>query len=156
MSCFARYQSVITMASRLGRWVCAFSIAGGLVSCNPWTAFSQQDNQPPIRIARNGNGQLAAIASLTDLEQGSEIRIQGTVAQIAPFVNGGAYKITDSTGSVWVITETSLPISGTTVQVGGEVKFHDLQLGSSNFGEIFVAENQTFEPTDDESTAVTR
>ena len=142
------------MASRLSRWVCAFSIAGGLVSCNPWTAFSQQDNQPLIRIARNGNAPLATIASLSDLEQNTEIRIQGTVAQIAPFVNGGAYKITDATGSVWVITETSLPASGAKVQVGGQLKFHDLQLGNSNFGELFVAESQTFEATDDEPTLI--
>ncbi|WP_139325005.1 hypothetical protein [[Limnothrix rosea] IAM M-220] len=138
------------MASHLGRWVCAFSIAGSLVSCNPWTAFSQQDDPPPLRVARNGNASIAAIASLKNLEQGTEIRIQGTVAQIAPFIRGGAYKITDSTGSIWVITETSPPASGTKIQVGGQLEFHNLQVESSNFGEIFIAESETFTPTDNE------
>ncbi|AFY40488.1 hypothetical protein Lepto7376_4380 [[Leptolyngbya] sp. PCC 7376] len=136
------------MASKLGRWVCAFSIATGLVSCNPWSVNSQQQqsDKPFISIARN-NSKIVAIAALSDLEQGIEIKIQGTVAQTAPFINGGAYEITDSTGSIWVITETSPPASGTKIQVAGQLKFHDLQLGNSNFGEIFITENQTLEPT---------
>ena len=154
---FARYKSVITMASTLGRWVCAFSIAGSLISCNPWSVNSQQDSaQPPAKVARNSNAQITAIANLTDLDvsQSSDIRIQGTVAQTAPFLNGGAYEITDSTGSIWVITETTPPASGTKIQVAGQLKFHDLQLGSSNFGEIFISEKQTLAPTAIEEQSV--
>ena len=152
---FARYKSVITMASTLGRWVCAFSIAGSLISCNPWSVNSQQDStQPPATVARNGNTKVTAIETLADLNQGIDIRIQGKVAQTAPFLNGGAYEIEDSTGSIWVITETTPPASGTEIQVAGQLKFHDLQLGSSNFGEIFISEQQTLAPTAIEEQSV--
>lgn len=135
------------MASTLGRWLCAFSIAGSLISCNPWSVNSQQDNSSsPINVARNNNGSVVAIANLTDLAEGSTITIQGTVANIAPFLNGGAYEITDSTGSIWVITNGQPPNAGTQIQVDGAVQFHDLQLGSNNFGEIFIAESQTSAP----------
>lgn len=148
MYCSLRYKSVITMANTLGRWICAFSIAGGLISCNPWSANSQQDtaSRPLINLARNNDASVVAIANLADLAEGSTITIQGTVANTAPFLNGGAYEITDSTGSIWVITNGQPPSSGTQIQVAGEVQFHDLQLGGNNFGEIFITETQTQAP----------
>ena len=148
MFCLIRYTSVLTMAIRFSRWACALSIAGGLVSCNPWTVLSQQESgQSPINLARTQNSTPAAIANLTNLEQGSRVTIQGTVSQTAPFLNGGAYEVTDSTGRIWVITNAPLPKQGSKLQIAGQLEFHDLQLSNNNFGEFFIRENTTSAPT---------
>lgn len=36
-------------------------------------------------------------------------------------IRGGAYKITDGTGSIWVVTESSVPLKGVEIGVSGRI-----------------------------------
>lgn len=71
--------------------------------------------------------------SIADIEanparyQNKEIAIAGTVKDSygisipGTAVQGGAYKIDDGTGSIWVVSETTVPTKGTQIGVKGLV-----------------------------------
>ncbi|NJN72068.1 MAG: hypothetical protein HC799_04270 [Limnothrix sp. RL_2_0] len=144
----------MTVATKFSRWAIAFFTAGSLVSCNAWTALSQQRNSP-LSIAPKQEVPVAAIASLLNQAPGSNIHINGTVSQSAPFLDGGAYEVQDPTGKIWVITQDPLPRAGTEVLILGELKFHDLRLGANDFGEVFVTEIAALDPATTRPVPVT-
>ena len=144
----------MTVATKFSRWAIAFFTAGSLVSCNAWTALSQQQNSP-LSIVVKQEVSVAAIASLLTQAPGSSIHINGKVSQSAPFLDGGAYEIQDSTGKIWVITQQSLPKAGTEVLILGKLNFHDLRLGANDFGEVFVTEISALDPATTRSVPVT-
>ena len=71
--------------------------------------------------------------SIADIEanpakyQNKEVAIAGTVKDSYGIsipgtpVRGGAYKIDDGTGSIWIISETTVPTKGTQIGVKGRV-----------------------------------
>lgn len=128
---------VMQITIRVSRWAIIFSIAGTLIGCNPWTAWSQQGADQGERSVS-----VLAIASLSTEQSGKSIQIQGKVSQSAPFVDGGAYQIQDPTGKIWVITDQKLPTNGVEILVEGQLNFHDLSLGTNDFGEFFITEQQ--------------
>jgi hypothetical protein len=138
---------VIKMTIRASRWAIIFSLAGTLIGCNPWTAWSQQGADQGQLAQRNKSNSVVAIASLSTTASGQAIQIQGKVSQSAPFVEGGAYEVEDQTGKIWVITDKQLPAKGADVLVEGQLNFHDLALGSNNFGELFITEDQALAPS---------
>ncbi len=133
----------MAFASHLSRWTFAVLTVGSLVSCNAWTALSQQDtflaSKPKVKVV--------AIADLADqLDRKQEVFIQGVVQQKAPFVGSGAYQVEDSTGTVWVLTTDSLPATGSDILLAGELNFHDLEIEQNNFGEIYLQEVEILDP----------
>lgn len=48
-------------------------------------------------------------------------------------VRGGVYKITDGTGSIWVVTQNSVPTKGTQIGVKGKVE-SGLNWNGRNYG----------------------
>ena len=83
--------------------------------------------------------------SIADIEanpgryQNKEIAIAGTVRNgyglSIPGTNigGGAYQISDGTGSIWVITKGSIPAKGTEMGVSGVVG-SGINIGGRNYG----------------------
>ncbi len=96
------------------------------------------------------------IASLleqsTTTAQGSEKILQGQITQVAPFLQGQAYKLTDETGEIWVVSRgidlinlnnnaDSKPIS---VLVKGLVRYQSISAGGKDWGETYLEEQQHF------------
>jgi hypothetical protein len=48
-------------------------------------------------------------------------------------ISGGVYKVDDGTGSIWVITEKSVPSKGTQIGVKGKIQ-NGLSFGGKNYG----------------------
>lgn len=48
-------------------------------------------------------------------------------------IRGGAYKIDDGTGSLWVITQKSVPSKGTQIGVKGKIQ-NGVNFGGKNYG----------------------
>lgn len=71
--------------------------------------------------------------SIADIEanpskyQNKEVAIAGTVRDSYGFsipgtnIGGGAYKVDDGTGSIWIVTEGSVPSKGTQIGVKGVI-----------------------------------
>ena len=68
-----------------------------------------------------------------------EVGIAGTVRDsyglnipLTP-ISGGVYKVDDGTGSIWVVTKTSVPAKGTKIGVKGKVQ-NGISFGGKNYG----------------------
>ena len=48
------------------------------------------------------------------------VRVNGTVKKIVPLIRSGSYQLQDDTGSIWVITSSSLPTVGSSTK-----RYHD-------------------------------
>ena len=72
-----------------------------------------------------------------------EVGIIGTVRDSygAPFV-GGAYKVEDETGSIWVVAKgRSAPSNGARVAVKGTVQ-EGFQVGGKNYGLVLIEDSR--------------
>ena len=58
-------------------------------------------------------------------------------------VRGGAYKISDGTGSLWIITENSVPAKGAQVGVKGKIQ-NGVNWRGRNYGLGMIEEDRKF------------
>jgi RecJ-like exonuclease len=88
----------------------------GLVSCQQSpTAMSQT-------FALVNPAPIVAIKAIGSSSVGSSVTIAGAVISIAPLMGQSAYEVKDATGTIWVVTEASVPAPGTQVQIQGIVR----------------------------------
>lgn len=67
--------------------------------------------------------------------QGKEVGIAGTVRDSYGFLGTGAYELDDGTGSIWVITKSGVPSTGSKVGAKGRVRT-GFSFGGRSFGTI--------------------
>lgn len=92
----------------------------------------------------------ATIAKLLDNPSkyaGKEVGIIGTVRDAygvdIPFtsVRGGVYKIDDGTGTIWVLTQQSVPQRGSRVGVKGRFQNAGINFNGKTFGGLGIVES---------------
>lgn len=120
---------------------------GGLVGCS---------NSAPLGIHgfsisdRSGN-----VTKISDIPQSQNsaatVYLQGQVATRAPFLTAGAYKLQDDTGTIWVITNKTVPNVGDAVLIKGQLQFKSIPFGEQELGEVFVQEQELLERREGQS-----
>lgn len=80
---------------------------------------------------------------------GKSVGVAGTVRDSygvsIPLTNirGGVYKIDDGTGSIWVVTQNSVPAKGTQLGVKGEVQ-NGVNWNGKNYGLGMIEQDRRF------------
>ncbi len=95
----------------------------GLVSCN----FSHNS---------------IAIENIREKQLGKTVQVTGQVTELAPLISSAGYQLQDDTGSIWVITSSSLPILETKITIKGKVQTQDMTLVDKQFNELYLIELQ--------------
>ncbi|MCU0524143.1 MAG: hypothetical protein MUF72_04890 [Elainella sp. Prado103] len=72
----------------------------------------------------------------------ARVSLQGTIGDRAPLIEGQVYELTDSTGSIWVLSPDQTARSGEQVQVQGLVRFQPIELAGQNESTAFIEEQQ--------------
>jgi hypothetical protein len=79
-----------------------------------------------------------------------EVAVAGTVQNgyggSIPFIkngSGGIYKIDDGTGSIWVLTQKSVPSKGAQLGVKGKIQ-NGMTIGGKNYGLVLVEDDRKF------------
>lgn len=116
--------STITAILRLGA---AILLLGGLYSCGSMVMVRDVPITPisELQQARDAN---------------STVYLKGTVRSLAPFLEGGAYQLQDATGSIWVVTEHTLPAQGETIKIKGNITYQSIPVAGKELGEIYIKE----------------
>jgi len=106
----------------------SFLISGLIISCSPLN---------PLGLASE---EYTAIAELGKISNQSNITLKGIVVNVAPFLEGGAYQLQDTTGTVWVRTDKPLPPKGSSLIVKGELQYEAIFVGKQQLGESYLLE----------------
>lgn len=63
-----------------------------------------------------------------------------------PIINrqGGIYKVSDGTGSIWVITQRSVPSKGSRLGVKGKIQ-NGVNYGGKNYGLVLMEDGRQFD-----------
>lgn len=79
-----------------------------------------------------------------------EVAIAGTVRDAygvsIPVIkngSGGAYKINDGTGSIWVITQKGIPTKGAQLGVKGKIQ-NGVNINGRNYGLVLIEDDRRF------------
>lgn len=80
------------------------------------------------------------IQEISQQEQNSTLYIRGQVKEQAPFLGSGAYQLQDRTGTVWVLTNESLPRVGEQITIKGQIEYQSIPVGNQELGEFYVLE----------------
>ncbi|MBW4492646.1 MAG: hypothetical protein KME26_06055 [Oscillatoria princeps RMCB-10] len=75
-------------------------------------------------------------------EVNSTVYVQGKVEKRAPFLGAGAYQLQDATGSIWVITNKTLPNQGDEVSIKGSVNYESIPVAGLEIGEVYIKEQE--------------
>jgi hypothetical protein len=87
---------------------------------------------------------------------GTAFVLQGTITQVAPFLTGVAYQLTDETGKIWVVsdkeTQNLLAISDPLANsnppvfwVIGTPRYESISAGGKDWGETYLQEQSRFQ-----------
>ncbi|MEH1858625.1 MAG: hypothetical protein V7L21_11595 [Nostoc sp.] len=69
------------------------------------------------------------------------VYIQGRVEKQAPLIKQWAYKIKDSTGKIWVVTNQKNLGEGSEVVIKGKVRYRSIPLAGKELGEVYLEED---------------
>ncbi|MBE9011326.1 hypothetical protein IQ250_14025 [Pseudanabaenaceae cyanobacterium LEGE 13415] len=119
----------------------SFSRVGSVVLCLSAIGCSASPNLP----ASSGN-------LITALQPGERVKIrdvgskrdrlvqvEGKIKAQAPLVGGQrAYEVQDDTGSVWIVTNRSIPPAGSSVTVSGTVRLQKIDLAGQDQSTVFI------------------
>ncbi|GAC1490896.1 MAG: hypothetical protein NVS2B14_03180 [Chamaesiphon sp.] len=116
-----------------------FLLLSGLLSCGNFapSGFSlSPDNHLPV-------------TKIGDLEHNRDLNsmvyLKGKVVSQSPFLGSAAYELQDTTGSIWVITNHTLPAKGDEVLIEGKVQYQSIPIGGKDLGEVYVQEQEQLE-----------
>lgn len=114
-------------------------LLGGLIGCN-------QLANSGFAFPGRGNLPLTQIGELQQQQNGDSIvYLKGKVGRGAPFLGSGAYQLQDPTGTVWVLTDESLPSQGDEVLIKGQVEYQSIPFGEQELGEFYLVELEQLE-----------
>jgi hypothetical protein len=112
-----------------------FLLVVGLCSCSSLTSsglkgtnFKIGTNVTPIREIKPQKDNKATVY------------IQGKVEKKAPLMKQWAYKISDSTGQIWVVTNQKNLDEGAQVVIKGKIRYRSIPLAGKELGEVYLEE----------------
>ncbi len=89
------------------------------------------------------------VVNIRDLkpEQDNEARVylRGKVIRQVPLVGWRAYQLQDGTGNIWVLTKNTDLQLQEQVLIGGKVHYQSIPIAGTDFGEVYVEEQQQLE-----------
>ncbi len=122
--------------SQILRLGSATLLLGGLCGCGPMAMLV-------------GN---VPVTSISELQQArdanSTVYLEGTVGSRAPFLGAGAYQLQDATGSIWVLTDRTLPLQGEEVKIKGNVAYQSIPVAGKELGEVYIKEIEQLQRQD--------
>lgn len=114
--------------------VCCLFLGGGIVSCGRLNPFG------------HWGGNVTKISDISQKKASTTtVYLQGKVATRAPFLKAGAYKLQDATGTIWVLTNQTVPNVGDKVVIKGQLQFQTILVKGQELGEVYVQEEQQLE-----------
>ncbi|MGB3513982.1 MAG: DNA-binding protein [Microcoleaceae cyanobacterium] len=105
----------------------------GLISCG-------QITETAIKLNLNV-GRIGKIQTKGKIDR--QVYLKGIVESRAPFLETGAYELTDDTGSIWIFTRAELPKIGAEITIKGKVRYQSIvvsELGDQDVGDFYVEE----------------
>lgn len=70
------------------------------------------------------------------------ISVKGTVQQSAPLLDRWLYQLSDTSGTLWILSSDSPPAPGEMVRVQGIVRYEQILIGGTDQGEYYLEETQ--------------
>lgn len=114
----------------------AIALTGALLSCGNLAQLGDMNglmDLPPGDITPIDQLQQSRSTSAT-------VHLRGQVVEVAPLLQGGAYRLQDTSGSIWVLTAAALPPVGDTLQIQGEARYQTITIAGQDLGESYVQE----------------
>lgn len=114
---------------------CSFLIAG-LLSCS---ALSQASFKLGLEKITN-------IRDLKPQDHNAIVYLQGKVVKQVPLLGQRVYQLQD-TGTIWVLTNQTTPMSGDQVLIKAQVVYQSIPLAGKEFGEVYAIQQEQLERT---------
>lgn len=110
-------------------------LLGGIIGCTPLNHLGlAQTPVTPINELTQHQQQPG------DSQPEEAIYLQGTVVNNAPFMDNGSYQLQDATGTVWVLTNGTLPKPGDEITIKGQIEYESISIGGQDLGELYIVE----------------
>ncbi|MCL2927387.1 MAG: DNA-binding protein [Trichodesmium sp. St16_bin4-tuft] len=120
------------------RMILIILLVSGLIGCN-------QITETAIKLNLNVSwiGKIQRKGKIDN-----QVYLKGVVEGRAPFLETGAYELTDSTGSIWILTRAELPKIGAKITIKGKIRYQSIvvpQLGNKDVGDFYIEELERIE-----------
>lgn len=134
----ARHKSIVSFYL-LPLFIFGFGV--GLLGCA---------NSAPFGISGLNVGNIGTnITQIGNIPQNptidSVVHLQGQVTNRAPLMGLSAYQLKDTTGTIWVFTNQTLPKLGDEILIMGKLQFQSIPVSGKEFGEVYVVQEQVLQ-----------
>ncbi|NET55880.1 MAG: hypothetical protein F6K47_06840 [Symploca sp. SIO2E6] len=117
---------------------CFLLFGGILISCNKLTR--------PSVVSINASDYSVEVTKISDIPQNQEasatVHVLGEVITKAPFLGSGAYQLKDETGTIWIVTNQTLPEVGDGILLKGQLQYQSIPIGGQELGEVYIQEQE--------------
>ncbi|UZQ54377.1 hypothetical protein OOK60_18200 [Trichothermofontia sichuanensis B231] len=133
---------------RLSRLMGAIALTGGLLSCG--NLAQRIESSSPVDFTASKATPISQILSQVHASRSrgispgeataTQAQLRGQVVEVAPLLEGGAYRLQDNSGSIWVLTTAPLPQVGDTLHIQGEARYQPIVIAGQDLGEAYLME----------------
>ncbi|NEP13426.1 MAG: hypothetical protein F6K14_25110 [Symploca sp. SIO2C1] len=120
---------------------CFLLFGGVLISCANFTKSGV--------VGINASDYSVSITKISDIpptqNATATVHLLGEVITKAPFLESGAYQIKDETGTIWIITNQTLPEVGDGILLKGQLQYQSIPIGGQELGEVYIQEQEQLE-----------
>lgn len=136
------------LRQRLSRLIGAIALMGGLLSCGNLAQLVESSG--PLDFTAGKATPISQILNQVQPARSQNIspgaspptptQLRGQVVEVVPLLQGGAYRLEDHSGSIWVFTPALLPQVGDVLQIRGEARYQPITIAGQDLGEAYVTE----------------
>lgn len=114
------------------------SLAIGGAAANPSLGFSLRDR---LRIVP-GLGWLSPVSAIAEVGQRRQgtAYLEGQVERHLPLLDQSLYQLTDSSGSIWVLTTQTPPALGEQIALRATIHYESILMRGQDIGEYYAEE----------------
>jgi uncharacterized protein YdeI (BOF family) len=113
----------------------ALLLLGGVHSCGNLGQLGFEGNT--LRVGANITP-IKEVKSLQD--KNTTVYVSGKVQERVPLLGRQAYQISDSTGTIWVVTNQTGLEEGDQIVIKGKIVYKSIPLAGKEYGEVYIEE----------------
>lgn len=116
----------------------------GLSACNQLAQSAAEGENIPV-VAPVKTEQINSVQQVS--QQDKVVNLKGKVVKQVPLIEGIAYELQDSSGSIWVVTKDTRLKQGDEVVIRGKLRYQSIPGNGKDQGTVYIEQQEQLNRT---------
>lgn len=116
----------------------------GLSACNQLAQSAAEGENIPV-VAPVKTEQINSVQQASQPDK--VVNLKGKIVKKVPLMEGIAYELQDSTGSIWVVTNETKLKQGDEVTIRGKLRYQSIPVNGKDQGTVYIEQQKQLNQT---------